>query len=360
MAVYKIFPIQDATIYSEQPTLNTGLDAILELSKTVSSLNPSQSAADRVLLKFSDADINNVFNNHIGSASYSASLKLYLATAKNIPTDYTVEVHPLYESWVMGTGRFGELPINTTGVSWVNKSPGNNWVTSSYALGTTGSYVSASVGGGSWYTASTSTQSFSSYTDKDVEIDVTSIISGYRASSYANNGFILKTSGSLEFDKNYNYTLQYFSRDTNTIYPPSLELKWDDSVFGTGITPVSNSDVNVRVHTDTITYNKDAIHNVRISVRDRFPVRTFTTSSLYTSHKYLPSSSYWSLIDHKTEDVVIGFDESATKISADSIGNYFSLYMNGLEPARYYRILIKSIIGSETVVFDNDYIFKVE
>jgi len=34
--------------------------------------------------------------------------------------------------------------------------------------------------------------------------------------------------------------------------------------------------------------------------------------------------------------------------------------MNGLEPERYYKILIKSVISSgETIVMDKDYIFKV-
>jgi hypothetical protein len=34
--------------------------------------------------------------------------------------------------------------------------------------------------------------------------------------------------------------------------------------------------------------------------------------------------------------------------------------MNGLEPERYYKLLIKAIIGGkETIVSDKDYIFKV-
>jgi hypothetical protein len=35
MAVYKIFPTQDATLYSAYPTMNTGLNAILEASNTL-------------------------------------------------------------------------------------------------------------------------------------------------------------------------------------------------------------------------------------------------------------------------------------------------------------------------------------
>ena len=32
MAVYKIFPTQDTTLYCSNPSMNTGLDAILEVS----------------------------------------------------------------------------------------------------------------------------------------------------------------------------------------------------------------------------------------------------------------------------------------------------------------------------------------
>jgi hypothetical protein len=33
--------------------------------------------------------------------------------------------------------------------------------------------------------------------------------------------------------------------------------------------------------------------------------------------------------------------------------------MSGLEPERYYKILIKTIINSSTIIFDDSYYFKV-
>ena len=44
--------------------------------------------------------------------------------------------------------------------------------------------------------------------------------------------------------------------------------------------------------------------------------------------------------------MVVDFDENFTKLSADSIGNYFNLYTSGLEINRYYRFLIKTNIFS--------------
>jgi hypothetical protein len=46
--------------------------------------------------------------------------------------------------------------------------------------------------------------------------------------------------------------------------------------------------------------------------------------------------------------MVIDFDDKYTKLSADSIGNYLTLYTTGLEVNRFYRILIKTRIYSTT------------
>ena len=33
--------------------------------------------------------------------------------------------------------------------------------------------------------------------------------------------------------------------------------------------------------------------------------------------------------------------------------------MNGLEPQRYYQILIKTTIGDDTLILDDNYYFKI-
>jgi hypothetical protein len=58
--------------------------------------------------------------------------------------------------------------------------------------------------------------------------------------------------------------------------------------------------------------------------------------------------------------MVVDFDTSYTKISADGNGNYFKVYMDGLEPERYYQLMIKTIVGDETLIIENkDNYFKV-
>ena len=53
MAVYKIYPTKDSTIYSEYPSMNTGLDQILEASTYVKN---AAGQTSRYLLKFSQTE----------------------------------------------------------------------------------------------------------------------------------------------------------------------------------------------------------------------------------------------------------------------------------------------------------------
>ena len=101
-------------------------------------------------------------------------------------------------------------------------------------------------------------------------------------------------------------------------------------------------------------------YRFRINARDKYPARSFTTSSIYNVNKALPQASYWSLYDLKSEEVIVDFDTTYTKISCDATSSYFDLYMVGLEPERYYKILIKTVLPTgESIDVDNDYIFKI-
>lgn len=364
MAVYKIFAEKDTTLYSDYTTLNSGMDPILELTKNTSLLYPSQSTAARILIKFADQDMLDVKNNYFHNSNFQANLKIYLADATALPTDYTLEAFPIYGTWDMGTGRFGDSPITDTGASWsyrlANQSSG--WISGGYPTDVTGSFTDLNIGGGNWYDNISASQSFGVYINKDINIDVTSIVDAHLSSSIDNEGIIVKTTSPLELDQNYNYKLAFFSRDTNTIYAPVLEFKWDDSTFApvtSSMSGISSEDIRVSLSNNKGEYNQYEKHKFRVNVRDLFPTRVFATSSLYTTQKYLPSSSYYSLKDVKSDLTIIDFDDNYTKISCDSQGNFFNMYMYGLEPERYYKLLIKTVISGSSIVFDQDYIFKV-
>ena len=84
MAVYKIFPEKDATIYSAYPTTNTGLDQILEIQNTTSSLNDS-SQISRALIQFPLSEIQSTITLAGGPGNYEAYLKMFIANATTLP-----------------------------------------------------------------------------------------------------------------------------------------------------------------------------------------------------------------------------------------------------------------------------------
>ena len=350
MAVYKIFPEKDAFILSQYPAQNTGRDEVLEVSN-LNGINVDSSAAGdlpavkRSLIQFNTTDINNVITNKIGDAAFQSNLNLYLANAGNLPLDYTIEAYPVTQSWNMGTGRLLDSPKTTNGVSWTwrTESGSGAWATE----------------GGDWITTTSGSQTFTYTTDKDISMDVTNIVQLWNSGSIDNNGVIVKLDDSIEFSASYVETA-YFSVDTHTIYPPDLEFKWDDSTYSTTLTQVTSSDFVAKVTNLKSEFEDTSIYKFKVKVRDTFPTRVFQTSSVYLDAKALPTSSYWGLKDVKTGEMVVDFDTNYTKISADNNSNYFTVYMDGLEPERYYQIAIKTVVEDETLVIeDQTNYFKV-
>jgi hypothetical protein len=366
MAIYKIFPEKSATLYSFYPTVNTGLDEILEIS-TFYSIDGTDEVS-RSIIKFPSAQISDILANKVGNNNFDVYLKLYLANASSIPLNYTLLAHPLASDWNMGTGRLGNSPITVDGVSWKYKDQdsGSVWFTnSSFPSGTTGSFRSGSsavVGGGLWYTGSqyAASQSFTNSTSKDIELKVSNTVSASYTNAINNYGFILKHSSSIEFTSASKFETKYFSGNTHTIYPPCLEIRWNDSRYTGSIAIVSSSLFTVTLGNNKSEYQQDSVQRFRVNVRDQFPTRRFQTTSLYLDNKALPTSSYWSIKDLDTEEIVVDYDTTYTKISYDASGSYFDVYMNGLEPERYYKLLFKTVLtNGETIISDNNYYFKV-
>ncbi len=371
---------KDTTIYSrttntgvatvERQHQNTGLDSIIELNKY---LIDGEYYNSRILLKFDMTSLSSEINAGTIPTNAVHSLLLYTSQERDIPLKYDVHAYPISESWEMGTGKSTDNPIVQDGASWKYKDghlkgSGSQWATSSFATDTDYTATGSGDFGGTYYKGKvgdtdlyTHTQSFE-YETGDLTIDVSSTINAIRNGSFVNEGFMIKRSDEDELNKKPLGNLQFFSRDTHTMYLPRLETKWDDSTWSTGSLTALDVDDDIVLYMKGLKpeYKNKAVEKFRVTGRKRIVAKTYSTSSDYLNVQYLPSSStYYSVIDAATDETLIDFGDY-TKVSCDSKGNFFNFRLNTLQPERFYRFSFKVVSGSNVEFFDDgQFQFKV-
>jgi hypothetical protein len=357
----------------------------------------------RTLIKFDITELSkSISSNDISGSDIKFTLNLKACGSRNLPLNYSIYAYPVSQSWNNGNGRYADGG-SQLGSSWLYRNyDGNglwygNSISNSYQQVdylTNPSYASASFQnqGGTWYykvpasytnkpkwicnsikypslvnSSLICSQSFSYGQQSDVTMDITKIVRGWLCGCVPNQGLMLLSSLEISTPplQPTNGLLQFFSKETNTIYSPYIDVAWDDSVFNTGsLKPVSGSIQNLI----TLNYLKEAykagsLPKIFVFARDRYPLKNFQKAyqqpSMVTP-KYLPTSSYYMIKDAESEEVLVGFDQY-TKLSCDpNQGNYFKLQTTGLPQERYLKIFIKSEYQDGTVdITDTQKIFKI-
>ena len=187
----------------------------------------------------------------------------------------------------------------------------------------------------------------------------------------------VETGSGAEGDNTVLGNFIFFSRETNTIYPPKLEVEWYDTAWNTGslspLTSTNLEDLVFYMKGIRPEYKEKSKIKFRVIGRERYPTKSYSnTSSEYLTAKYLPSGSlaniggdgaYYSVIDDQTGDIIIPFG-TGSLVSCDSTGNYFNLWMDGFQSERFYKFEFKVVSGSNTSdetiqYFDDNFTFKV-
>ena len=372
--MYKtLYPLKDTTLYSQFANQNTGVDQILELSKQVIA-SPSLEGDDtvyydqtynsRILIAFDLTSVSqSIVSGKIGSnAEYFLNLRA--TEANNLSISYGVFAYPVSASWNSGTGYYNNSPKVTNGVSWRyrdSKLEGTLWATESYNANSTGSFGSIPHGS-TWYTSSFASQSFN-YDEPDIRMNVTEIVRLWLSGSIQNNGFVIKLSDSLEQDSSVFGSIKFFSMDTHTIYIPRLEIYWDDTdLSGIGsISEIGSDDFVFHAKNLRNSYSDVEQPKIRFHVRPRFPTLAYTTSSVLLDNYRIPTSSYFQIQDVVTDEVIIPYHVSGTKVHCDSTSNYIKLDCNSLLSERYYKLVIRcEFDGGDTIrMVDENHVFKI-
>ncbi len=357
----------------------------------------------RTLIQFDLTELSkSISSNNISGSDIKFTLNLKACGSRNLPLNYTIYAYPVSQSWNNGNGRYADGG-SQLGSSWLYRNYDDNglWygnsISNSYQQVnylTNPSYASASFQnqGGTWYYKVPPTyinkpkwicnsskypslanaslicsQSFSYGQQSDVSMDITQIVRGWLCGCVPNQGLMLLSSLEISTPplQPTNGLLQFFSKETNTIYSPYIDVAWDDSVFNTGsLSPVTGSIQNLV----TLNYLKDAykagsLPKIFVFARDRYPLKNFQKAyqqPTMVTPKYLPTSSYYMIKDAESEEVLVNFDKY-TKLSCDpNQGNYFKLQTTGLPQERYLKIFIKSEYVDGTVdITDTQKIFKI-
>ena len=367
MAIYRLYPSKDSTLYTRVEDLNTGADAMLELG------SDKFGNAMRSILQFDQTEVNETIDNIIQSTgSYSANLRLHTANAENLGEDTQVYALPVAESWTEGIGHYADAPYNALGVSWKYRNGNTPWDTATYASVDNGE----TVGGGTWvlttdtnypngiYNITPQTVYVTGSYDHvykgslNIDIDMTPFVRATYHDEITNNGILLRMNIE-EFSTGSMSYMQLFSKDTNTVYYPSLEFKWDDSIYSSTLEELSTSTSDIIVKDVREVYADSGKVRFRLQARPKYPTKVFRTTNVYLTNYKLPQASYWGIRDEATGEMLIDFDTVGTKISADNTSSYFEVYMDNLFVERYYRVVIQTTIDGTTHTIESDKPFKL-
>ena len=385
--MYRIYYSErDTTLYEQYPKQNTGIDQILELTKIASGskLNgiiQANTYNSRFLIDFGK-QITTISSSvasgkipEISTHPDSASVYLNLraADANDLLQSYELKAYPISQSWENGNGNYSDDPIVKNGASWFyrTRDQENAWdIANAKAnpLGDSNPGQTEALGGGTWMTGSgyEASQSFQNESP-DIYMNVTDIVSKWVTGNITNNGFVVMRTYTDEKSGEIQGSIKFFGRESHTIYVPRLEVAWDD--VPTTSSAYSGANGLKEINTDTYVpyiknikseYRTSEITKFRLGVRPEFPAKVYKTESFFLTNDRLPTSSYYSIIDSVTNETIIPFNTSATKITGDLSGSFFNLRMDSFMPERFYKIMLKVERdgGNDVQTFD-DFYFKV-
>ncbi len=335
------FPLQDASIYQQQPNTQAGLDEILDVGKSQFG-----QYIIRSLLQFDLSSVSSSITSVVSSSipfSASFDLKLFLANAELLKLSQSVYLYPLSSSWEEGQGYLYQEPYTETdGTTWLQRSTGSLWVNT-----------------GSDFVLSPASFQNSEKPIGDLTFDVTAFIQSWLSGTLPNNGFLIKFPDADEQDITNAGKMSFFSGDTHTVFLPTLIAKWNDSTYSTGsLTAAPTTGLSVYPANLRRTYKQSEIVRIDVVARPQYPLKTFTNQFTLYDTQYLPSSSYYSVVDAQSKETVIPFD-SCSIISVDTNSNFFNMAIERMFPGRYYKLMFKVITDGYEYIFDEDYVFTV-
>jgi len=203
----------------------------------------SQDEVSRILIKFDLKPVSSKTSDliDITHPSFSAKMKLFdVRSGHAVPSNFNIIAFPLSKSFDEGVGRdlstFGDLDAANFITSSYTNGAANLWyVSGANNQGLLGDdnidiIASGNLKDGSGTQNLWKSQNFVAGTE-DLEIDITTVMSGILAGQIPNLGFRLSFSGTEETDQKSRFVKRFASRHVaNPHLRPRIEVSFDDTV----------------------------------------------------------------------------------------------------------------------------------
>ena len=338
-------PRQDASIYEQFPNRNTGFDEILEVGKFGFGGRFASSSV-RSLIEFDVTKFVGIPAESVSEASYFLNLRI--ANATDFQRNQEIEIYEVTGSWDEGTGFFEQdLENPQDGVTWnVKDAAGNFWTES---IGQVGGATQSLI----------TTQEFT-WEPADIRIDVSGQVRAWITGS-TNNGILIKIPVADEISSKIESNIRFFSRNTHTIYPPTLEAVWPTQTMS--ITP--NCGLKEAPDESTVfipnlqpLMTTGSTHRIRFGSREVQPIKSFSDTFRFSNKFFLPSASHIGIQDAATKSFIVPFD-TGSLLSADGTGSFFDLKIENMFVGRTYKILLRIEKSWGNEIIDTNHTFRI-
>jgi hypothetical protein len=178
-------------------------------------------------------------------------------------------------------------------------------------------------------------------------------------------------SASVVLDPTANAELNAFlSGSTSFTFTPYWKNSDSSYVFATGsaisftratatISSLPSQNIVASMFNLQNSYTRDQVARLRLFVQDYSELLTPSRFSRDPKPS-VKKNLFWRIVDGITKEVIIPFDDEATRTSYDGDGNYFDFWMSDLTPNQVYEFEFKiSENGRDTLIQNNGFIFKV-
>lgn len=296
--IFRIYPIKDTWIsndfrypnYTRLTGANVGASEELDVFKRAGLSGSSgligSSSLGRILLQFDFSQYSALTaSGDIPTSGVTFRLRMnHKTTACTHPTSFDLVVMPVASGWDEGRGKDVDLGDNGY-ANWVQRTSTAYWNTQ----------------GGDFLASPTFSAHFDDGTE-DLDVDVTSLVSGWLSGTIANNGLAVAMTASIEADSVYvdYYQKKFYSRQTDfEDRVPYIEARFTDAVRDDRVNMQWGRSGSLFLYNLVGgSYQSLSSQNLYVAISDSSGVLMFLTASqaatpgIYSASFALPTGSF--------------------------------------------------------------------